>query len=154
MADSHRVLIIGGGFSGLYAAQALKRAPVSVTLVDKRNFHLFQPLLYQVATGALSPGEIAAPIRSILSKQQNTQVLLGDAVDIDPDARRVTLRDGAEVEYDSLIVASGSLSSYFGYNDWARCAPALKTIEDATAIRHKIVAAKKAAERMTDPDER
>ena len=154
MADSHRVLIIGGGFSGLYAAQALKRAPVSVTLVDKRNFHLFQPLLYQVATGALSPGEIAAPIRSVLSKQKNTQVLLGDAVDIDPDARRVKLRDGAEVEYDSLIVASGSQSSYFGHNEWARWAPALKTIEDATAIRHKIVAAFEAAERMTDPDER
>ncbi|HLH03388.1 MAG TPA: NAD(P)/FAD-dependent oxidoreductase [Bryobacteraceae bacterium] len=154
MADTHRVLIVGGGFGGLYAAQALKRAPVSVTLIDKRNFHLFQPLLYQVATGSLSPGEIAAPIRAVLSKQKNTQVLLGDAVDIDPDTRRVHLRDGAEVEYDSLIVATGSQSSYFGHNDWARWAPALKTIEDATAIRHKIVAAFEAAERMTDPDER
>jgi len=153
MADTHRVLIVGGGFGGLYAAQALKHAPVSVTLIDKRNFHLFQPLLYQVATGSLSPGEIAAPIRSVLSKQKNTRVLLGEAVDIDPNASRVKLRDGAEVEYDSLIVASGSQSSYFGHNEWSRWAPALKTIEDATAIRHKIVTAFEAAERMTDPDE-
>lgn len=154
MANKHRVLIIGGGFGGLYAAQRLKRAPVDVTLVDKRNFHLFQPLLYQVATGSLSPGEIAAPIRSVLSKQKNTRVLLGEAIDIDPEARQVMLRDGAEIGYDSLIVASGSQGTYFGHDEWARWAPALKTVEDATAIRHKILLAFEAAERMTDPEER
>src|ERR1700756_4787759 len=104
----HRVLILGGGFSGLNAAQKLKHAPVEVTLIDRRNFHLFQPLLYQVATGSLSPGEIAAPLRGILSRQKNTQVLMGEAVDIDPDAKRVILRDGAAFEYASLIVATGS----------------------------------------------
>ncbi|HEY7212035.1 MAG TPA: NAD(P)/FAD-dependent oxidoreductase [Bryobacteraceae bacterium] len=154
MPETYRVVIVGGGFGGLYAAKALKRAPVSVELIDKRNFHLFQPLLYQVATGSLSPGEIAAPLRSILSKQRNTQVLLGEAVDIDPNARRVILRDGAEIGYDSLIVASGSQSSYFGHNEFATWAPELKTLEDATAIRHKILVAFEAAERIADPEER
>src|SRR5579883_2787571 len=154
MADTHRVLIVGGGFGGLYAAQALKRAPVSVTLIDKRNFHLFQPLLYQVATGSLSPGEIAAPIRSVLSKQKNTQVLLGEAVDIDPEKRLVVLRDGGEVEYDSLIVASGSQGSYFGHDEWAQWAPNLKTIEDATRIRRRILLAFETAERINDPEQR
>ncbi len=148
MTQRYRVLIVGGGFGGLYAAQALKRAPVDVTLVDKRNFHLFQPLLYQVATGSLSPGEIAAPLRSVLSKQKNTQVILGEAVDIDPAAREIILRDGTRLAYDSLIVASGSQSSYFGHDDWSPWAPALKTIEDATAIRHKILFAFEAAERI------
>ncbi len=106
MPQKHRVLILGGGFGGLNAAQKLKRAPVEITLIDRRNFHLFQPLLYQVATGSLSPGEISAPLRSVLSKQKNAQVLLGEAVDIDPDAKEVTLRDGASVAYDSLIVAT------------------------------------------------
>src|SRR5436189_12680 len=104
----HRVVILGGGFGGLSAAQALKRAPVQVTLIDRRNFHLFQPLLYQVATGSLSPGEIAAPLRSVLRKQKNTEVLLGEAADIDPVAKRVILRDGDTYPYDSLIVATGS----------------------------------------------
>src|SRR4051794_11939052 len=107
MADKHRVLILGGGFGGLYAVQALKHAPVDVTLLDRRNFHLFQPLLYQVATGSLSPGEIAAPLRSVLSKQKNTRVLLGEAMDIDPSRRQVLLKDGSAVEYDSLIVSTG-----------------------------------------------
>ncbi len=154
MAEKHRVVILGGGFAGLYAAQALKHAPVEVTLIDKRNFHLFQPLLYQVATGSLSPGEIAAPLRSVLSKQKNTRVLLGDATDLDPVAHTVVLRDGALLGYDSLIVATGSQSSYFGHNEWREWAPALKSIEDATAIRHKILLAFEAAERISDPVER
>jgi len=138
----------------LYAAQALKRAPVDVTLVDRRNFHLFQPLLYQVATGSLSPGEIAAPIRSVLRDQKNTRVLLGHVVDFDPAARRVILEEGETVEYDSLIVAAGSQSSYFGHDAWREFAPSLKTVEEATAIRHKILYAFEAAEREQDPEVR
>src|SRR5579862_1244910 len=114
MAPRHRVLILGGGFGGLNAAQKLKRAPVEVTLIDRRNFHLFQPLLYQVATGSLSPGEIAAPLRSVLSRQKNTQVLLGEASDIDPVAKKVILSDGGAFEYDSLVVSTGSQTSYYG----------------------------------------
>lgn len=152
MADRHSVIILGGGFGGLYAAQVLKHAPVDVTLIDRRNYHLFQPLLYQVATGSLSPGEIAAPIRGVLSGQSNTTVLLGEATDIDPSAKRVTLRDGGVVVYDSLIVATGSQTSYFGHDDWTVWAPGLKTIEDATTVRHKILVAFEAAERTTDPD--
>ncbi len=154
MADKHRVLILGGGFGGLYAAQALKHAPLDVTLIDHRNFHLFQPLLYQVATGSLSPGEVAAPLRGILSKQKNTRVLLGEAVDIDPSAKQVTLKDGAFLSYDSLIVATGSQSAYFGHDAWREWAPSLKSIEEATMIRHKILFAFEAAERTTDPAER
>lgn len=154
MADRKRVVILGGGFGGLYAAQALKRAQLDITLIDKRNFHLFQPLLYQVATGSLSPGEIAAPIRSVLSKQKNTRVLLGEAVDIDPVEREIQLLDGAQISYDFLIVATGSKSTYFGHDEWSQWAPALKTIEDATAIRHKILLAFEAAERTSDPVER
>ena len=147
MAPRHRVLILGGGFGGLNAAQKLKRAPVEVTLIDRRNFHLFQPLMYQVATGSLSPGEIAAPLRGVLSHQKNAQVLLGEAVDIDPDAKRVILRDGANFEYDSLIVATGSKTSYYGNDAWREWAPSLKTVEEATAIRHKILYAFELAER-------
>ncbi len=154
MADRQRVVILGGGFAGLYAAKALRHEAADVTLIDKRNFHLFQPLLYQVATGSLSPGEIAAPLRSVLSRQKNTQVLLGDAVDIDPKSKEVVLRDGARIGYDTLIVSTGSQSSYFGHNQWGEWAPALKTIEDATAIRHKVLLAFEAAERITDPEER
>src|SRR5271165_4371555 len=150
----HRVLILGGGFGGLYAAQALRHAPVDITLLDRRNFHLFQPLLYQVATGSLSPGEISAPLRSILSRQRNVCVLLGEAADIDPAARRLTLTDGATFDYDSLIVATGSKSSYFGNDQWRDWAPSLKTVEEATAIRHKILYAFEAAERAQDPHER
>jgi NADH dehydrogenase len=147
MAPRHRVLILGGGFAGLNAAQKLKRAPVELTLLDRRNFHLFQPLLYQVATGSLSPGEIAAPLRGVLSRQKNAEVLLGEAVDIDPDAKRVILRDGAALEYDSLIVATGSKTSYYGNEVWRDWAPSLKTVEEATAIRHKILYAFEWAER-------
>jgi NADH dehydrogenase len=154
MSDRHRVVILGGGFGGLYAAQALKHAPVDVTLVDRLNYNLFQPLLYQVATGSLSPGEIAAPIRGVLSAQKNATVLLGEATDIDAAAKRVTLRDGGGVDYDSLIVATGSQATHFGHDDWKIWAPGLKTIEDATMVRHKILLAFEAAERTTDPDQR
>jgi NADH dehydrogenase len=149
MAEKHSVVILGGGFGGLNAAQKLKRAPVEVTLIDRRNFHLFQPLMYQVATGSLSPGEIAAPLRGILSGQKNTQVLLGEAADIDPDAKRVILRDGAAFPYDSLIVATGSQTSYYGNDAWREWAPSLKSVEEATAIRHKILYAFECAERST-----
>src|SRR5271157_2580373 len=153
MADRHRVVILGGGFGGLNAAQKLKRAPVEVTLIDRRNFHLFQPLLYQVATGSLSPGDIAAPIRGVLSRQKNAQVLLGEASDIDPQARRVILRDGGSYEYDSLIVATGSQTSYYGNDGWREWAPSLKSIEEATDIRHKILYAFEEAERAATPEQ-
>jgi NADH dehydrogenase len=153
MAPRPRVVILGGGFAGLNAAQKLKRAPVDVTLIDRRNFHLFQPLLYQVATGSLSPGEIAAPLRGVLSRQKNARVLLGEAADIDPDAKRVILRDGAAIPYDSLIVATGSKTSYYGHEDWRHWAPSLKTVEEATAIRHKILYAFEWAERAETEQE-
>ncbi|MDP8980558.1 MAG: NAD(P)/FAD-dependent oxidoreductase [Acidobacteriota bacterium] len=153
MPAQHRVLILGGGFGGLYAARHLRRAPVQVTLLDRRNFHLFQPLLYQVATGALSPGEIAAPLRSVLSRQKNAQVLLGEALDLEP-ARRVLIADIGEIPYDTLIVATGSRNFYFGNNQWEQNAPGLKTIEEATQIRHKILYAFEAAERESDPQKR
>ncbi len=146
----HKVVIIGGGFGGLYTAQALKRAPVSVTVVDKRNFHLFQPLLYQVATGSLSPGEVASPLRSILHGQKNTQVLLAEAYDLDPHRRKLMLNDG-EIDYDTLIVSTGSENHYFGHDEWSQVAPGLKTVEDATRMRHKILFAFEAAEREHDP---
>jgi len=152
MQAGHRVVILGGGFGGLYAAKALKKAPVQVTLLDRRNFHLFQPLLYQVATGALSPGEIASPLRSVLRRQKNTRVLLGAAVDLDIDNKSLILDDGQKVEYDSLIVATGATDSYFGHDDWRRNAPSLKTIEEATDIRARIFFAFEAAEREPDPE--
>jgi NADH:ubiquinone reductase (H+-translocating) len=154
MELKHRVIILGGGFGGLNATQKLKRAAAAdVTLIDRRNFHLFQPLLYQVATGSLSPGEIAAPLRGVLSRQKNTQVLLGEAADIDPDGRRVILRDGGQFAYDSLIVSTGSQTSYYGNDDWRKWAPSLKSVEEATAIRHKILYAFECAERATSEKE-
>lgn len=149
--QAHRVVIVGGGFGGLYAALKLGSAPVSVTLIDRRNFHLFQPLLYQVATGALSPGEIASPLRSVLSRQRNAQVLLGEVVDIDVEGRRVILRDG-EVAYDELIIATGATHHYFGNDQWESLAPGLKTIEDATEIRRRVLLAFERAEREPSPD--
>src|SRR6187455_2331404 len=120
----HRVLIVGGGFGGLYAARTLSRDKrIELTIVDRRNFHLFQPLLYQVATGSLSPGEIAAPLRGVLGRQQNTRVLLGEVVDVDPAAKVVQLADGARLGYDSLIVAAGSQTSYYGHDRWREWAP-------------------------------
>jgi NADH:ubiquinone reductase (H+-translocating) len=147
MADRQRVLILGGGFAGLVAAQTMKHADAQITLIDKRNFHLFQPLLYQVATGSLSPGEIAAPLRSVLSGQKNAQVLLGEAVDIDPDAQKITLADGGIFPYDTLIIGTGSETSYYGNDAWREQAPSLKTVEEATAIRHKLLYAFEKAER-------
>src|SRR4029077_10422972 len=148
----HRVTVVGGGFAGLYAARSLGIDPeVRLTLVDRRNFHLFQPLLYQVATGALSPGEIAQPLRAILRRNKWTTVLLGEAVGIDPDARAVTLSDGGTIPYDSLIVATGARHSYFGHDSWQPFAPGLKTIEDAIEIRRRILIAFEAAERESDP---
>src|ERR1700704_5201715 len=147
--SAHKVVILGGGFGGLYAAKALRRAPVELTVIDRRNFHLFQPLLYQVATGALSPGEITSPLRVVLRRSQNTEVLLGEMIDLDAVGRRVILTDG-EVRYDSLIVATGSSHHYFGNDQWAKFAPALKTIEDATEIRSRILLAFERAEREAD----
>ena len=149
-----KVVIVGGGFGGLLAAQAFKSADVDVTLIDQKNYHLFQPLLYQVATGSLSPGEIAAPLRSVLSHQKNTRVLLGKVVDIDPAEKRVLLEDGASFEYDSLIVAAGSQSSYYGHESWREWAPSLKSVEEATTVRHKILYAFEVAERIPDADQR
>ncbi|BDC52313.1 NADH dehydrogenase [Bryobacterales bacterium F-183] len=149
-----KIVIVGGGFGGLYAAQALRRvANAEVTLVDKRNFHLFQPLLYQVATGSLSPGEIAAPLRSVLKNQHNTQVLMAEVTGIDPVAKTLALDGGLDsLTYDSLIVATGSRTSYFGNDGWAEVAPGLKTVEDATRIRHKILRAFEAAEKEDNPE--
>ncbi len=148
-----RVVIIGGGFGGLEAAKALGNAPVDVTVIDRRNFHLFQPLLYQVATGSLSPGEISAPLRATLRKRKNVRVLLGEAVSIDAERRVLILADGS-IPYDTLIVAPGTENSYFGHKDWPRFAPGLKSIEDATTMRHKVLYAFEAAERETDPARR
>jgi len=154
MSERRKVVIIGGGFGGLSAAQHLNSNLVDVTLIDRRNYYLFQPLLYQVATGSLSAGEVASPLRSVLSRQKNTRVWLGTVVDIDPDSKRVILADGAIVPYDSLIVAAGSQTSYFGHNEWQEWAPGMKSVEEATAIRHKILYAFEVAERLSDPVQR
>jgi NADH dehydrogenase len=154
MSERWNVVIVGGGFGGLSAAQHLNSNLVDVTLIDRRNYHLFQPLVYQVATGSLSPGEIASPLRSVLSRQKNTRVWLGTVVDVDPDSKRVLLADGTIVPYDSLIVATGSQTSYFGHNEWQEWAPGLKSIEEATTIRHKILYAFEVAERISDPKQR
>ena len=149
MKTRHRVVIVGGGFGGLYAARALRRVPADLTLVDRRNFHLFQPLLYQVATGALSPANIASPLRGVLKRQANTRVLLGEVTDFDLDRHAVILRNG-ELAYDTLLVAAGSQNHYFGHQ-WEALAPALKSIEDATAMRRRILTAFEEAERAADP---
>jgi NADH dehydrogenase len=154
MSERWNVVIVGGGFGGLSAAQHLNSNLVDVTLIDRRNYHLFQPLVYQVATGSLSPGEIASPLRSVLSRQKNTRVWLGTFVDVDPGSKRVLLADGTIVPYDSLIVATGSQTSYFGHNEWQEWAPGLKSIEEATTIRHKILYAFEVAERISDPKQR
>ncbi len=147
----HRVVIVGGGFGGMLAARGLAKAPCKVTLIDRRNFHLFQPLLYQVATGALSPANIASPLRSILRRGKNTHVVLGEVDGFDLAAKTVKLRDGAAVPFDTLVVATGATHTYFGHDDWADLAPGLKTIEDATEIRRRILSAFERAERETDP---
>jgi len=154
MSEPRKVVIVGGGFGGLSAAQRLRSNLVDVTVIDRRNYHLFQPLLYQVATGSLSPGEIASPLRSVLSRQKNTRVWLGTVVDVDPDLKRVILADGTIVPYGSLIIAAGSETSYFGHNDWQQWAPGLKSVEEATTIRHKILYAFEVAERIPDLEQR
>jgi NADH dehydrogenase len=146
-------VIVGGGFGGLNAAMALRRAPVEVTLVDRRNFHLFQPLLYQVATGGLSPANIAAPLRWVLRRQANCETVLAEVVGFDLEHRRVHT-DGADLAYDSLIVAAGARHSYFGHPEWAALAPGLKTIEDATSIRGRVFHAFEQAEQEHDEQKR
>ena len=146
----HRIVIVGGGFGGLSAAKALARADVEIVLIDRRNHHLFQPLLYQVATAALSPSEVAWPIRHLLRRQRNARVLMGTVSGVDTKARAVLLEDGAREPYDSLVLATGAQHAYFGHDEWEKFAPGLKTVEDATAIRRKLLLALEAAERETD----
>ena len=150
----HQVVVIGGGFGGLRAVNELLGADVDITIVDKRNHHLFQPLLYQVATTALSPSEIAWPIRYLNRKNAQVRTLLGTVTGVDREARTVRLADGAEIPFDSLIIATGATHAYFGHDEWATHAPGLKTLEDATAIRRKLLLAFEHAEREPDPQKR
>jgi NADH dehydrogenase len=152
--SSRHVVIVGGGFGGLTAAKALRRQALRVTLLDRHNYHLFQPLLYQVATATLSPGDIASPIRWIFRRSPNVRVLLGEAGSIDVAGRQVLLTDGAAVAYDYLIVATGSSHDYFGHNEWAPDAPGLKTLEDALEIRRRILLAFERAERESERERR
>ncbi|MDH3215911.1 MAG: NAD(P)/FAD-dependent oxidoreductase, partial [Candidatus Krumholzibacteria bacterium] len=147
----HHVVVLGGGFAGLYAAKNLRGVDVDVTLIDKRNFHLFQPLLYQVATGGLSPGDISSPLRAVLKRSRNTRVWQAEVLDIHAAKREITLRDGA-LSYDTLVVATGVTHTYFGNDRWREFAPGLKTIEDALDIRRRVFVAFEAAEREEDPD--
>jgi NADH dehydrogenase len=153
-ARRHHVVVIGGGFGGLAAVQELLKADVDITIIDRRNHHLFQPLLYQVATTALSPSEIAWPIRYLNRRHANVRTLLGTVDGIDRDRRLVRLEDDGEVPYDSLIIATGARHAYFGHGEWERFAPGLKTLEDATAIRRKLLLAFELAERENDPERR
>lgn len=153
MNHTHHVVIIGGGFGGLYAVQAMKRASVRITLIDKRNFHLFQPLLYQVATGGLSSGDIASPLRSVLSRQKNVEVIAAEVIDIDPVEQQVILADGA-IAYDTLIMATGMTNFYFGNDAWQEKTLALKSIEDALEMRRRIFLAFETAEREQDVEQR
>lgn len=150
--DLHHVVVLGGGFGGLYASKMLSKSKVKVkvTVIDKRNFHLFQPLLYQVAAGWLSPGDIASPLRVALSKYQDTYVLKAEVTDIIPKDKKVIFKDG-EITFDTLIVATGSYHHYFGHDNWAQTAPGLKTVEDALEMRRKILLSFEAAEREIDP---
>jgi len=150
----HRVVIVGGGFGGLWAARALADAPVSVLLIDRENHHLFQPLLYQVATAGLSSPDIAAPLRHILRKQKNVEVRLASVARVEPAARRVWLDDGNAVDYDTLLLAVGATHTYFGHDEWARYAPGLKTLDDALLLRRRLLLAFEHAEAETDPARR
>ena len=154
MAERPHVVIVGGGFGGLYCARKLGRAGVRVTVIDRRNFHLFQPLLYQVATASLSPADIASPIRTILRKQLNTEVWMGDVVDVDIGARTVELQDDVRVHYDYLVLATGATHTYFGHDEWALEAPGLKTVDDATEMRRRFLLAFESAEREADVEAR
>jgi NADH dehydrogenase len=149
--DTPRIVIIGGGFGGLYAAKTLRDAAVRITVVDRHNYHLFQPLLYQVATAALNPSDIATPIRAVLRKQKNVSVIMGDAQSIDVDRKVVHLADG-DLAYDMLIIATGATHSYFDHPEWERDAPGLKTIDDALEIRRRVLRAFEAAERESEPE--
>ena len=149
-----QVVIIGGGFGGLYAARALARAPVAVTLLDRRNHHVFQPLLYQVASAALSPGDIASPIRWIVRRQRNIGVLLADVTQVDPSRDVVATRNSGEIAYDFLIIAAGATHAYFGHDDWRATAPGLKTLEDALEIRRRVLLAFERAELERDAERR
>jgi len=153
MTQHPHIVIVGAGFGGLRAARALKHADVRITVIDRRNYHLFQPLLYEVATAGLSPNDIAYPIRAVLRRQKNTRVFLAEVVAIDTKRRKVILQDG-EVEYDYLILATGAGHSYFGHPEWEAYAPGLKTIEDALEIRRRILLAFEMAERETDEERR
>jgi NADH dehydrogenase len=148
-----RVVIVGAGFAGLHAAQGLRDAPVKVTVIDRNNHHVFQPLLYQVATASLSPADISAPIRSVLGKQQNTEVILGEVTGVDIERQRVLMQDQF-IPYDYLILATGVQHNYFGHDEWSAYAPGLKTLQDATAIRHRILLSFETAEREQDPEKR
>ncbi len=150
----NRVVIVGGGFGGLEAAKRLASAPVQITLIDRRNHHLFQPLLYQVATAGLNPADIAHPIRAILRSHSNVEVLLGEVVDVDTPAGEVVLADGARVGFDHLVLAAGARHAYFGHDEWERHAPGLKTVEDALEIRRRVLSAFEVAERCPDGEER
>ena len=152
--DRHRVVIVGGGFGGVHAARALRRAPVDVVLIDRRNFHTFSPMLYQAATGAVAPSEVSQPLRAMLRRQGNARVILGEVTDLDAARRLLHLSDGTSVDYDSLIVATGTQPSYFGHEEWRDHAPGLKTLEDATEMRRRALLAFEAAEREPDPERR
>jgi NADH dehydrogenase len=148
------IVIIGGGFGGLYAAQKLQGLDARITLIDKRNFHLFQPLLYQVATGVLSPADIASPIRGVLANQKNITVLMGEVTDINAESQKILIRGGEEIDYDYAIVATGVSHHYFGNDHWSEWAPGLKTVEDAINMRRRILDAFEAAEKETDAEKR
>nr|MBP6749150.1 FAD-dependent oxidoreductase [Xanthomonadaceae bacterium] len=154
MSDIPHVIVIGGGFAGLWATRALRRAPLRITLIDRANHHVFQPLLYQVATAGLSAPNIAAPLRHILRRQKNVTVLLGEVANIDPGAKRVRLANGHTLAFDHLVLASGATHAYFGHDDWAAHAPGLKTLDDALEIRRRLLTAFERAEATDDPEER
>ncbi|MEM1063094.1 MAG: FAD-dependent oxidoreductase, partial [Planctomycetota bacterium] len=154
MAHRHRVVVIGGGFAGLSVAKRLRHAKADVTLIDRRNFHLFQPLLYQVATGSLSPANIAAPLRAVLRGRKDVHIVLGDVRRIDVENRSVMLEEGDDVPYDTLVCAAGATHDYFGHDEWAEHARGLKTVEDATEIRRRVLMAFEKAARCADPAER
>ena len=144
------IVIVGGGFGGIYAARHLAKLPVDITVIDRENYHLFQPLLYQVATAALSAGDIASPIRSILRRFKNVRVVMGEVTGVDMEGKRVSLKEGGDYHYDYLVVAAGATGTYFGHNEWAKYAPGLKSIEDALDIRRRMLSAYETAERLAE----